>query len=165
MPVDVESIMQRVEEDLAEAQAQLRAAQGRVDELVILRDGFSMAVQRYAPRNAAAVTAEILDELASPVANVSVRPRISLGQAVQKALEDLGRPASTREVFDQVKRLGRSENYEQVRASLHYLHSRQHRVGKAGRGLWELPEPVVVSHNGLTYIGDGRAPLVESDPE
>jgi hypothetical protein len=159
--VDVEAIMRRVDEDLAEAQAHLRAAQGRVDELTTLRDGFRMAVQRYAPAAAKAVS---ISDVAGPVTDsvrVEVRPRVNLGQAVEKTLEEFGRPASTREVYEQVGRMGRAETYEQVRSSLHYLESRQHRVAKAGRGLWELPVPVGVSQNGLTYVGDGRAKLPE----
>jgi hypothetical protein len=47
-PVTVVEALRRVEIDLAEARAQLRAAQGRVGEILAMQEGLRLASFKYA---------------------------------------------------------------------------------------------------------------------
>src|ERR1700746_3509514 len=57
--VDVEEVIRRVSADLEVAEAQLRAAEGRVNELRAIRDGLQYALQRYGRQEAEAHNAQV----------------------------------------------------------------------------------------------------------
>jgi hypothetical protein len=130
--VDVESILKKVEEDLQAAEAQLRAAQGRVDELRNVRDGLRLAVERYGQPalfpgdHGRDAVRTIIDEWVA----------MSQSEATLAALRDIGRPATTREVYERMAGAGRPENHEQVRSALNYL-KRREVARRIDRGLWE----------------------------
>jgi multidrug resistance efflux pump len=145
--VDVESIVSRLDEDLATAEAQLRAALGRVEEaqarvreLQQLRDGFVGTVERYGK---AIVAGEAPPSSETEVAEDATGPHpwsaLSQADAVLAALAEIGRPAATAEVYEKLAKAGRSEDTEKVRGTLGYLYRRAKKVDRMGRGLWELP--------------------------
>ncbi len=145
--MDVEAIVRRVDEDLATAEAQLRAALGRVEEaqkrvseLTQLRDGFVRTIERYGevtPTGEAEASAPAESPGGEPVPH----PWLALGQtdAVLAALAEIGRPATTTEIYDRLVKAGRTEGPEQVRSAVGYLHRRAKKVDRMARGLWELP--------------------------
>jgi hypothetical protein len=149
--------MRRVEEDLEVAEAELRAAEGRVQELRTVREGLRIAQERYSDKitgPSAAVPLKASGDAAQP-APVSVKlngdtdVRIAgfrLVDATMHVLRTVNRPLTTREVYDRMQHAGRHENYEQVRNSLNYL-KRVERVKRAGQN-WELSGAPAVSTAG-----------------
>ena len=160
MHVDVEAITRRFDEDLADAEAELRAAQDRVaqaqqrvDELQELRSGFTRAIERYGEAAISAgeeVTAPG-EEVTAPAdapkrrsrrsrSKAAPRPsaELSLADAGLAALAEFGRPATTDEIYRAMVESGRQVRVGQVRSSLGYLERRAKRVKRVGRALWEL---------------------------
>jgi len=164
--VDIEAIMRRVEADLETAQASLRAAQGRVNELLTVREGLRLAVERYSDELTASGPTSLTESPASeeqertetltlvpavtgvgtPGAAPSINPSTSNGagsalpfrqaDACMILLEQAGRPLTTREVFERMQKAGRPENHEQVRSALTYL-KRVRRIRRVGHE-WEI---------------------------
>jgi hypothetical protein len=152
--VDVNEIMRRVDEDLAAAEAQLRAAQGRVDELATVRDGLRLAVQRYGSVESNGPW----QRLTESVERGTTRPfsEITQMEACLRILTELGRPATTQEVLDKLRSHGRPENYEQVRGALAYL-LRKKRIKRVGPGLWESPTTTDATNDFAPAVAPARA--------
>jgi hypothetical protein len=173
--VDVESIVHHLDEDLAAAEAQLRAllgrveeAQARVSELTQLRDGFVRTIERYgdvAPaREPDAAEPAELPETVSAQAEPHPWLAMSLSDAVEAALREIGRPAARGEVHTRLTKVGRTENAEQVRNTLGYLHRRAHRIDRVARGLWEVPRGgggSVSAHATPNHNGSGLPHVTE----
>ena len=152
MHVDVEAITRRFDEDLADAEAELRAAQDcvaqaqqRVEELQDLRRGFTRAIERYG--EAAVAAGEEVTAPAEAPKRRSRRSRTkaapqpsaepSLADACLAVLAEVGRPATTDEIYRALVESGRQVKVDQVRSSLGYL-GRAKRIKRVGRALWEL---------------------------
>ena len=153
MHVDVKAITRRFDEDLADAEAEVRAAQDRVaqaqqrvDELQELRRGFTLAIERYGE---AAIPAG--EEVTAPAEAPKRRSRRSRSKAAPQTsaepsladaglavLAEFGRPATTDEVYRALVESGRQVKVEQVRSSLGYLEQSAKRIKRVGRALWEL---------------------------
>ena len=163
--MDVQAIARRVEEDLAAAEEQLRAAQEtaaetqrRVDELRALRDSFTLAVERYGEAAPVAETGpdegagrgrrqraprRSRERVTPPKPSASTEPapspegEQSLADATLAALLSFGRAATTNEVRDKLAESGRSVPVERMRSSLGYLERRAQKIKRVGRALWE----------------------------
>jgi hypothetical protein len=169
--VDVEAIIQRADEDIADAEAQVRAeigrlqeaqqrvtdAEKRLEELRQLKQGFLQTIERYGKLPTSADTPEH-QPVESPGSEQVPHPWLGLTQAdaVLAAMAEIGRPATTGEIHDKLKKSGRPEDAEQIRSTVGYLYRRTHRIMRVSRGLWELP----ASANGAAghaAAGDGWA--------
>jgi hypothetical protein len=134
--MDIEAVLRKVDEDLAQAQAELRAAQGRVAELENVRTGLKVAIDRYGLLQAAP------DEGRAEVEHAGVadeRDFYLAGNRMDMILDIVnraGRPISTEEVTRRFKSMGRAETNEQIRSTLGYL-KRVDKIERVGRGLWE----------------------------
>jgi hypothetical protein len=154
--VEVEAVIQRVEEDLAVAEAAYRAAEGRVRELRAVRDGLMIALERYSDKPSTSVVSVDTDATVVAIADSRQPAPVSvfngdgdndsddgirsmrLKDATIRVLKRTHRPVTTREVYDRMHQAGRPENHEQVRSSLNYL-KRVDRVKRTGQH-WELNE-------------------------
>jgi hypothetical protein len=156
MNVDVAQVMERVEDDLAKAEAELAAAQGRVTELRSVRDGFKLAIERYAatslpaakpePRRIRPEDAEALRAIRNEAAHAENSRISALRQmdAALWALQTIGRPASTREIYEFLAQAGRNDDYEQVRSATTYLRRRE-LIRRVTDNLW-APTDRAVQH-------------------
>lgn len=158
--MDVDELIKRASADLEEAEAQLRAAEGRVAELRTIRDGLRFAVQRYGDTKAAPVAAP---EPAAAVRSAAT-DEVSQTGLVFNALASIGRPAKTKEVHTKVLTAGRDYTFEQVRGALGYL-LRKKRIKRVGTALWEIPAAPpppqsftpAVEATGVNQAGEGYA--------
>jgi hypothetical protein len=176
--VDIEALIKRVEMDLETAQAGLRAAQGRVDELLTVREGLRLAAERYPDAVAANTSEPEPDEMAtgdqepdgtsvSALAGSAVSDSFATGSldgrgingtgsmlhlrqadACMVVLRTAGRPLTTREVFNRMQQAGRPEEHEQVRSSLTYL-KRVKRIRRVGHE-WEISDAPAMLAAGAT---------------
>lgn len=123
--------------DLEAAEAELRAAQGRVTELSAARAGLEFTMRRYGK---APVGVRPTAATASPVnAGQPVTEPPSQADLCMEALRDFGRPASTQEIREKLDSAGHAYAYEQVRGALGYLHRRKKKIERVGSNLWKLP--------------------------
>lgn len=173
--MDVEAIIHRVDEDIATQQGRVRAAAGRAQEaqrafaeeeerlteLEQIKKGFVLTIERYSdaipPADAGGpAPAE------SPMSEPEPHPWQALTQAeaVIEALAEIGRPATTAEIYEKITGAGRPEGAEQIRSTIGYLNRRAHKINRVDRGLWELPgeagteAPAVA---GVAVSGNGQA--------
>ena len=168
--MDVEAIIERADEDIAAAEAQVRAEVGRLEEanqrlreaeerlgeLRQLKQGFLQAIERYGSQASPLNTPD--PELAQSTQNgTAPHPLLASTQvdAVLAALKEIGRPASTAEIYEKLKEAGRPEDAEQVRSTVGYLNRRANRLRRVSRGLWELPSSANTAAK-PDASGDGR---------
>jgi hypothetical protein len=171
--VDVEAIIQRADEDIAAAEARLRAEEGRlheveqrveearkhIEELRQLRQGFVLAIERYGQPAPEPDARE-----AAPTENPPSEPEphpwraMSQSDAVIAALTEIGRPATTAEIYERLVSAGRAEGSEQIRSTVGYLNRRARRIMRVDRGLWELPPssgaPPAAGSNGHAHADE-----------
>jgi hypothetical protein len=142
MAVDLEAVLARIRADRAEAQAQfnaaqaqLNAAQARLDELASMEASVqvtAIAAEKYDQAPQATQHAD------QPFAQEPGWATLTNKDAALTALTAIGRPASTREVYDKLRSAGRTEEFEQVRAALGDL-KRKGKLSKANREQWQPP--------------------------
>lgn len=142
--MDAETMLEGIRGDLQQAQAEqeqadakLRAASGRVDELRAAERVVRAAMERYGRKPDVVLNETTVFEVKS-----SDQPRwkrLPIMDAARQALVDLGRPATGYEVHDYLVKAGREENYQQVRSALAYA-GRKGKIRRVGRGLWETKQ-------------------------
>lgn len=138
--VEVEEIIRRADADLEEAEAQLRAAMGRVNELRTIRDGLRYALQRYGTLRGTAVSESVAEAQAIGPGDQAIgHLEGSQTDQVFETLAAFGRPAKTQEVFEKLQAAGAGYTFEQVRNALGYL-VRKKKIKRVGRALWEPSE-------------------------
>jgi len=137
--VDTETIIGQVDIDLEAAEAQLRAAQDRVQELRTIREGLRLAAQRYGQVQ---IPAQPVDS-GAPDADGALTS-ISQTDRCYNVLAKIGRRATTQEIREKANETpGHDLGHEQVRNALGYL-LRKKRIKRIAPGLWE-PLPQIVS--------------------
>lgn len=177
MDVDLETVLARIQADRAEAEAQLRVIQGRLDELTSMEAGVQVAVsasRKYAP---AALQATHHEDR-TPTQERRWATLTNMDAAVA-ALAEIGRPASTREVYEKLRSAGRPEDFEQVRAAFGYL-KRKKKIERASAGLWQPPmvtgtrdadvpapvtEPQATAPAGRPMGSTAAKQILQSDPD
>lgn len=145
MDVDLEAVLARIRADRAEAEAQLSAAQtqlsaaqARLDELASMEASVqvaAIAAEKYGQNVPAPTYA------GQPSAQEPGWASLNNKQAALTALKAIGRPASTRAVYNKLLSVGRTEEFDQVRAALGDL-KRKGSISKANRGLWQPPAAI-----------------------
>jgi len=165
--VDLDEMISRATAEIDEAEAQLRAAQARLGELVTIRDRLLRAEQRYAPGGtspamsappvaAAPAGTALPASLADASALVLVPGQDGGGAQEQEdteaaqeipqtdlcitALGEFTRPATALQIRDKLAEAGYELTRDQVRSALGYL-LRKKRVARTKPGLWRLPRP------------------------
>ncbi len=166
--MDVNAALQRVTADLAAERAALQTdqqrvliRQGRVDELELAQRGLEYARENY-DRGRSAVpskTSESLSELVviDPTLDTETRNMwqgYSKSDAILHAMKEIGRPAETREVVNQLRSVGRQEDQLTVKSGLNYLKRNGGKVRSVRPGLWALPDA----------SSDDFGPAVEAGP-
>lgn len=135
--MDLAEVIQSAEKDLAAAEAALRVAEGRVQELRNVINGLRYAAKTYGATERGA-TAALTVTPSTPPAEVGLGDQLaelSRIDATEKVLVELGKPARTEEIQRRLADSGRDDTFEQARNSLHYL-TRLKRVDRIGRGLF-----------------------------
>jgi hypothetical protein len=87
---------------------------------------------------------------------------ISRVNAVLATMAEIGRPASTSEIHDKLKKAGRPENAEQIRNTLGYLYRRTKRIIRVDQGLWELPASAEAAAVQSAASGNGLVPRTDA---
>jgi hypothetical protein len=136
--MEVDELIRRATADLEEAEAQLRAAEGRVMELRTIRDGLRFAVQRYGNMPVLGTAPTTSESSADSARLRDGETEISQTDRVFNTLEGIGRPAKSHEVHAKVQAAGYDYSFEQVRSALGYL-LRKKRIKRVGKALWEVP--------------------------
>lgn len=150
--MDVRAALARAIAELAGAEAELRSAQERVDQLRTIRDGLELAVERYvsdqdgvaareierAIRPSCAATAAGASENGSTASPLAQSESGSPMEISYDALETLSGPASTDEVHSKAVESGHPLNREQVRNALTYLR-KIGRIERVAPGTWVIP--------------------------
>lgn len=133
--VDVAGLLRRVDADLERAQRELALAQHRVSELIAVKQGLILAAEIYP--NAVKPSPTLSSQFSlGDVAKPATQERIM--DAVERVLLDAAGNLTTAEVHQALAALGRSEDHDQVRASLGYL-KRIGKIERVGRGVWRAP--------------------------
>src|SRR5215468_902846 len=161
MDVDLEAVLARIRADRAEAEAQLSAAQARLDELASMEASVqvaAIAAEKYGQNVPAPTYA------GQPSAQEPGWASLNNKQAALTALKAIGRPASTRAVYNKLRSVGRTEEFDQVRAALGDL-KRKGSISKADRGLWQ-PPVAIEAEAGISaaVAGANSATVAEPSP-
>jgi hypothetical protein len=166
--VDLEKMVAQATTDLEAAEAQLHAAQQRVEELRTIRDGLRLGMERYG--SAELGSADVhgtatygVTGASSTVTAGSTRvtvtsarrrrpakrrpaarrpnPEVSQTELCITALKDFAKPASTTEIRERLNEGGHQYDAEQIRSALAYLLRRERvvRLGSGVPGVWTLP--------------------------
>jgi hypothetical protein len=139
--MDVEILLPKVDADLEAAETQLRAAQGRVDELRRLKESLLYAIRTYGMGQAATQVqprARVESTDAGTTGTASQWSTLRNMDAAEMALREMGRPADTNEIRRFLEGVGRVLDHQQVKSSLNYLKNRK-RVVSVKPGLWDVP--------------------------
>jgi hypothetical protein len=133
--MDLDEMIDRAAAEFAVAEAQFRAAQARMKELETIRDGLTLAKQRYGPTQASApaVTAE-----AEGGSTPQVDSEVAQTDLVLGAMEGFDGHASVGDIRDRLAATGHELTRDQVRNALGYL-LRKKRVVRPAAGQWLLP--------------------------
>jgi hypothetical protein len=143
--VDTETIIRQVGIDLEAAEAQLGAAQDRVQELRTIREGLRLAAQRYGQVQ---TPVQPVDS-GAPDADDALTSISQTDLCYDVLVVKIGRRAATQEIREKANETpGRDLSHEQVRNALGYL-LRKKRIKRIAPGLWEpLPRIVSVTDSG-----------------
>jgi hypothetical protein len=145
---DLEALLARIQADRAEAEAQLKADQKRLDELISWEKGVETAVQALRKYGQGSETVQ-QEEAALPQEAVAIVPEpepaeepdwaaLTNMDAAAAALMAIGHTATTRQVQEKLQSVGRAADFEQTRSALGYL-KRKGRLSEAPTGLWGVP--------------------------
>lgn len=154
--MDLDEMLMKSTAELESAEADLLAAQQRVDELRTIQEGIRLAKNRYgeaqpAPQNQSERLAAAETGLSNskPGAGTSRRrrgrparrghPQVSQSEICLKLLADLARPVSSAEVRELLVEQGHAYDAEQIRSAFAYLF-RKGKVVRVEPGVWELPQ-------------------------
>ena len=163
--MDLDDMLTQSTAELESAEADLQAAQQRVDELRTIQEGIRLAKNRYGH-----VQATTEDETAPPTATATVtstktpvsparrprrrsakrgHPQVSQSDLCLGLLGELGRPASSAEVRAQLAEQGHTYDPEQIRAAFAYL-LRKEKVVRVEAGVWALPPREIPAEPGAS---------------
>ena len=158
--MDVRTALARAVAELEGAEAELRSAQERVNQLRTIRDGLELAVERYVSDldGVAGRETERVVPSSDTGGAAGTPEHRTVSQAAQSepeshteisydALKSLSGPQSTDEVHGRVVEHGHPLNREQVRNALTYLR-KTGRIIRVAPGTWAIP-----SENGSTVRG------------
>lgn len=138
MDVDLEAVLARIRADRVKAENQIRTAQSRLDELASMEAHVTAAMRAAEEYGQGIQATERADRRPVPETNWA---SLTNKEAALKALNEIGRPASTREIYNKLRSVGRTEVFDQVRAALGDL-KRRGQLTKASRELWQPPSPM-----------------------
>jgi hypothetical protein len=133
--MDIDAMIAMATADLAAAEAQYRAAQERMKELETIRDGLTLAKQRYGPTQASAPAVSMEAEgggTAGPDSEMTQTDR------VEGAMKGFVGIATVGEIRERLVAEGHDLSHDQVRNALGYL-LRKKRVVRPAPGQWLLP--------------------------
>ena len=164
MDVTVSEILKRARAEAQEATAAREAAQARAAAAVadadaaVEREKAALAVQAWVEQQATAPAAPA-EQAAQEPAPAATRfgrpvPEVTNTDLTLQVLEDLGRPASTKEIRERLAKDGHELTQTQVRSTLKYL-ARKPAYGvttESGSGVWRI------DRSALNGAGDRRAP-------
>jgi hypothetical protein len=148
--MNLEDLLKQSAEELATAEADLQAAQQKVDELRTIHEGMRLAQQRYGQQIQAVPASQTRTAKASsnagrrPRRKTTKRSQPSLSDKCYQVLVDDKRPASSAEVREILEGQGYVLDAEQVRSAFAYL-LRRERVVRVETGVWDLPPDVAAS--------------------
>ena len=130
--MDVASLTQALQETLATLDEEIEAAQARVEQLKLERQGVEAALKRFASEPSPP-RAPTTDRSHPPLARSAPPDRGGLSDRVLSLLRAADGPVSVNKI---VERTGLAK--DQVRSALGYLHRRKGEVEQAGeRGFWQ----------------------------
>jgi hypothetical protein len=135
MDVDLEAVLARIQADRAEAEAQVRAAQDRLHDLVSKEAGVQVTINAIREYGESPPITPQAEQVPAQEPRWAVLNNMDAAVA---ALTEIGHPASTREIYEELRVAGRPEGFEQVRAALGYL-KRKGKIDTPSRGLWQPP--------------------------
>lgn len=173
--MDAEKLLQSVGDDLEQAETELRraearvrAAAGRVEELRSAQRVLKSLIERFEQKPAADRTVDLVGSNGSKFeVKSSTGPESSEWQhlpimdAARRALVELGRPANGKEVHGYLIKVGRGEDYQQVRSALAYA-GRRNKIQRVGRGLWEARSDPLNAEDPVTAGSSGDASTTAS---
>lgn len=164
MDVTVTEILRRARAQAQEATAAREAAQARAAaaaadaDAAVDHEKAMQAVLAWVEQQATepASPPEPAAQAPPPVATRFGRPvpEVTQTELTLRVLEDLGRPASTKEIRDRLARDGHVLSQNQVRSTLKYMARKPDSPveTETGSGVWRL------SRSALNGAGDRRAP-------
>ena len=137
--MDLDEMITKAAADLADAEAQFRAAQERMKELETIRDGLTLAKQRYGATSIGVPAARPEAEVASPEGTGPELPAQT--DLCLMALREFGRTVTVQEVREKLAAAGHELTRDQVRNALGYL-LRKKRIVRPAAGQWRVPGPI-----------------------
>ncbi len=154
--MDLDEMLMKSTTELESAEADLLAAQRRVDELRTIQEGIRLAKNRYgeaqpAPQDQSEPLAAAQAGLSNPKSGGGAsrrrrgrpakrgHPQVSQSDLCLKLLADLARPVSSGEVRERLVQKGHAYDAEQIRSAFAYLF-RKGKVVRVEPGVWELPQ-------------------------
>ena len=164
MDVTVNEMLKRAREQAKEATAAREAAQARATAAIadaddaVEHEKSMLAVQAWVEQQATAPASPAgqAEQAPTPTAMRFGRPvaEVTNTELTFRELEDIGRPASTREIRDRLARNGHEFTMMQVRSTLKYMARKPHFgvTTETGSGVWRL------NRSALNGAGDRRAP-------
>ena len=167
--MDPEQMLSRATAELEAAEAELRAAQQRVEELRTIQQGIQLAIQRYGhavtlPTPTQGDTAPVpssggdggqaaiyAPSSSSPVPSTIIHSTVVVTHSdlCMETLKEFGRPTSSTEIRERLRQRGHEFNAEQTRGTMAYLHRKQ-RVTRTAPGVWVLREHAAAAPNGAS---------------
>ncbi len=166
--MDPEQMLTRATVELEAAEAELRVAQQRVEELRTIQQGIQLAIQRYG--HAVALPTPTLEDTAHvpspggdsgeavydpstssrvPETMIHVKSDVTHSDLCIATLREFGRPARSTEIRERLRQRGKEFDADQTRGTMAYL-LRKKRVVRTAPGVWALPEHATAAPNGVS---------------
>jgi hypothetical protein len=152
--MDLDDMLTQSTAELESAEADLQAAQQRVDELRTIQEGIRLAKNRYGQAQASTQGQTAPPAGTTPAASPKTagsqarRPRrrspkrghspVNQSDLCLALLAELGRPVSSTEARNRLAEQGHTYDAEQIRGAFAYL-LRKDKIVRVEAGVWALP--------------------------
>lgn len=128
----IQKLLRETEGPMARAEADLRAAQEKIDKIKAERYGLELVLARLGGDKAPRVEIRTLQETEG-------WRELGRSDAVERVLREAGKPLHRKEVAEILAQYGRRDALDHISAALAYL-QRNHRARGKGSGMWVHPD-------------------------